>query len=230
MRNIDYASKQLENINKRISTAAHQASRDASNIQLIGASKRQPAKKIELFHEAGLQAVGENFVQEALDKKDRLSALDLDWHYIGHIQSNKTQSIAHNFTWVHGIDRLKIAKRLASQAAPQRPLQILVQLNIDLETSKGGISPEQFGPMCAAISELDNIVLRGLMLIPKPRTKSQDQREPFALAMQQLQKTNQRYGLSMDSLSMGMSSDLEAAIAEGSTMVRIGSDLFGARI
>ena len=229
MRNLDYASKQLEKIRNRISEATSRASRACDSVLLIGASKRQSAQQVELFHQAGLQAVGENFVQEALQKKQALAALNLDLHFIGHIQSNKTQSIADNFSWVHGVDRLKIAQRLASQADPQRPLQILVQLNVDLETSKGGVNPKEFGPLCAAISELDNITLRGLMLIPKPRSNNQDQRKPFAVAMRQLQQTNQLYGLSMDSLSMGMSNDLEAAIAEGSTMVRVGSDLFGTR-
>jgi len=229
MRNIDYATSQLQKVKTRISNAANKAARDPGEVCLIGASKRQPAQLVEEFYKAGLHAIGENFVQEALDKKHELTALDLEWHFIGHIQSNKTQSIANNFSWVHGVDRIKIARRLAAQTSQSKPLNILVQLNVDQEASKSGVSAEQFAPLCAEIAELDNIKLRGLMLIPKPRANKSDQRKPFALAMHHLQTTNQRYGLNMDSLSMGMSSDLEAAIAEGSTMVRIGSDLFGAR-
>ena len=229
MRNLDYACKQLQKIQNRISDAAEKAGRSPDEIRLIGASKRQSSELIELFHQAGLMATGENFVQEAIDKQQTLACLNLEWHFIGHIQSNKTQAIAKNFSWVHGVDRLKIARRLANHADPLRPLQVLVQLNVDDEASKSGVTPEQFGPLCDAISELDNIRLRGLMVIPKPRDDEHAQREPFAVAMQCLQKTNQRYGLNMDSLSMGMSNDLEAAIAEGSTMVRVGTDLFGSR-
>lgn len=224
-----YAQIQLQNINQRIEQACKQAGRDVNSIRLIGASKRQQPELITKFAECGLNQIGENYLQEAITKKQALKSIDLTWHFIGQIQSNKTKIIAENFTWVHGVDRLKIAQRLSVQNPSTTPINILIQLNPDSEDSKGGVLIDQAGSLCDQISQLDNITLRGFMMIPKAR-KSRDQQEHvFSQAQQLLNQTNQHYGLSMDTLSMGMSRDLEAAIAQGSTMIRIGTDLFGAR-
>ena len=225
-RNRDYASKQLNKIRNRIQLAAKSANRDDSEITLIGASKRQKPELIRAFSEAGLRAVGENYLQEAINKQQQLTDIELQWHHIGAVQSNTTRLIAEHFSWVHGVDRFKIAQRLADAS---NALQLCVQLNVEGEASKGGVSVNAAAELCAQIAELDSIKLRGFMLIPKPRADPTDQRRPFALARETLEQVNQRYGLQMDTLSMGMSGDLEAAIAEGSTMVRIGTDLFGPR-
>lgn len=232
-------AERFQQINQRIAQAAKQAGRKAQDICLIGASKRQNSDLISQFSAAGLRNIGENYLQEAIDKQSSLASNKLTWHFIGQIQSNKTSLIAQHFCWVHGVDRLKIAQRLsdakqsliATQAADSNntKLNILLQLNPDQETSKAGVSLDKASELCAQISELDAISLRGFMMIPAPRDSSLEQRAVFARAYELLQSTNQQYGLNMDSLSMGMSGDLEAAIHEGSTMVRIGTDLFGAR-
>lgn len=229
MSNRDYASKQLKQIQNRIATALSKSARDGSPVTLIGASKRQSSQLIADFYKAGLKDVGENYLQEAIEKRADLTNLDLQWHFIGQIQSNKTKLIAENFSWVHGVDRLKIARRLAQHANPEQPLNLLLQLNIDDEDSKGGVALDKAATLCQQISELENIVLRGFMLIPQARDDFEQQRQPFAVARQTLESVNQQYGLKLDTLSMGMSQDLEAAIAEGATMVRVGTDLFGAR-
>lgn len=229
---MDYASKQLNKIRNRIRQASNQAGRDEHSISLIGASKQQSAESIRNFVAAGLTACGENYLQEALQKQATLSDLAIEWHYIGKIQSNKTAEIATHFSWVHGVDRIKIANRLAQHSltiAKQAAVQLLVQLNVDNEHSKGGVPIDQAATLCAEISELDGVCLRGFMLIPAPSKEAKEQRKPFALAQQTLQSINQQYGLKMDTLSMGMSADLEAAIAEGSTQIRIGTALFGRR-
>jgi len=159
-----------------------------------------------------------------------LSTLKLNWHFIGQVQSNKTKTIAENFRWVHGVDRLKIANRLGQQnPTPEKPINLLIQLNPDNEASKGGVAPEQAPELCMQVAEINGISIRGFMMIPKARGSFEEQKQTFSIAQEQLELTNQRYGLQLDSLSMGMSGDLEAAIAAGSTMVRIGTDLFGAR-
>lgn len=232
MCNSDYASKQLNKIRNRIAKAASSASREASEIRLIGASKQQNAALLKEFANHGLSDLGENYLQEALQKQSQMASLDLRWHYIGTIQSNKTRLIAEHFDWVHGVDRLKIATRLAShRTASERdqPLNLLIQVDIDDEPNKGGIPLEQAAQLADQIAHLDNIKLRGYMLIPRAREDQDQQRKVFEKAKELLETSNQQYGLAMDSLSMGMSGDLEAAIAAGSTMVRIGTDLFGAR-
>ncbi len=220
------ASERLAIINSRITDAAKRAGRQPQDITLIGASKKQGAELVREFSMAGLNHVGENYLQEAIDKQSQLSIETLSWHFIGQIQSNKTSLIAQHFSWVHGVDRLKIARRFASAG---NDINILVQLNPDNEVSKGGVNFEQAVDLCAQISELDGIKLRGFMMIPAPRDCIKEQRIVFARARQLLDLSNQQLGLKMDTLSMGMSGDLEAAILEGSTMVRIGTDLFGAR-
>ncbi|NND82038.1 MAG: YggS family pyridoxal phosphate-dependent enzyme [Gammaproteobacteria bacterium] len=229
MRNIDYASKQLNKIRNRISQAAENVGREASSVVLIGAAKQQDAALCEAFCEAGLEALGENFVQQGIERQKVIPRQRVQWHFIGKIQSNKTRLIGQHFDWVHGVDRLKVARRFSDQSAGNSALQILLQLNIDDEASKAGIALNQAPQLCDQVAQLPNLQLRGFMLIPKPNRAGAERRRPFALAREALASVNQRYGLAMDSLSMGMSSDLEDAIAEGATMVRVGTDLFGQR-
>ena len=226
-----FAENQLNHIQERIETACKNAGRTSESVTLIGASKRQSPELINAFIEQGLTNLGENYLQEAIDKQTSLAQnrATLTWHFIGQIQSNKTKIIAENFDWVHGVDRLKIAQRLSKQNISSKPLNLLIQLNPDDEQSKGGVSLKDASELCDQIAQLDNIALRGFMMIPKARKDSSAQESVFASANELLTLTNQQHGLSMDTLSMGMSGDLEAAIAQGSTMIRIGTDLFGAR-
>ena len=227
MQNID---ERLSSVKQRIQNACLKAGRPINSITLVGASKKQSSSLIAEFHKLGLSDVGENYLQEAVDKREELKALPLNWHFIGQIQSNKTKTIAENFRWVHGIDRLKIAKRLGQQnPQPGNPINLLVQLNPDAEASKGGVSPDQAAELCMQINDVKGVSIRGFMMIPKARDSFAEQKHVFEIAQEQLELTNQRYDLNLDSLSMGMSADLEAAIAAGSTIVRIGTDLFGAR-
>lgn len=224
------AAINLGKITQRIELACQQTNRASDSVCLVGASKRKTPELIASFAQCGLTDIGENYLQEAIDKREKLNSTKLNWHFIGQIQSNKTKIIAENFSWVHGVDRLKIATRLDQQnPAPSKPINLLVQLNVDNEDSKGGVSLTQAPELCDQIAELDAVSIRGFMMIPKARDNVNAQRKTFALAKELLTLTNQRYGLELDSLSMGMSGDLEAAIAEGSTIVRIGTDLFGAR-
>lgn len=229
MINREYAAKQLNKIQIRIQDAATAANRDASSIKLIGASKKQQPELIQLFLELGLTSLGENYLQEAISKRTKLNEPNPEWHFIGQIQSNKTKLIAENFSWVHSVDRLKIAQRLAKQNPHSDDINLLLQLNVDAEESKAGVLADNVAELADRIAQLGGASLRGFMLIPRARNKESEQRAVFASAYQLMQNVNQRYGLKMDSLSMGMSGDLEAAIAEGSTMVRVGTDLFGKR-
>jgi pyridoxal phosphate enzyme (YggS family) len=179
---------------------------------------------------AGQRAFGENYVQEAIDKKAELAGLDaepgLEWHFIGPLQSNKTRPVAENFAWVHSVDRLKIAERLSAQRPPDRaPLQICLQVNVSGEASKGGCSPAEVPALAHAIAALPRLRLRGLMAIPEPSDDPARQREPFAV----LRRLRDALDIELDTLSMGMSHDLEAAIMEGATIVRIGTAIFGQR-
>jgi len=228
MSNRDYASKQLNKIQNRILRATAAAKRDQSSVVLVGASKAQPSQLIRDFHDGGLRTLGENYLQEAIEKQAELADLTIQWHFIGKLQSNKTRAVATHFSWVHGVDRYKIARRLSEHRDSNDNLNLLIQLNVDQEESKVGIPPERAPTLCEQISQLENVSLRGFM-VPKARQGFDQQRAPFAIARQTLESINQRYDLKLDTLSMGMSNDLEAAIAEGSTMVRIGTDLFGAR-
>jgi len=229
MSNSDYASKQLNKIRNRISAAAKEANRELSEISLIGAAKQQSTELVASFAKAGLRHIGENYLNQGLEKQEQLVENDFVWHFIGTIQSRKTKAIAQHFSWVHSIDRLKVARGLDKYSEGSQQLQVLLQINIDDEDSKGGISPSATPELCEKVSELENLKLRGFMLLPKARETFQDQRKPFAQARELLSQCNQRLGLNMDTLSMGMSNDLEAAILEGSTMIRVGTDLFGAR-
>lgn len=229
MSNSDYARQKLAKIQTRIAQACEVSHLKPEMVRLIGASKKQTCDLIRKFVESGLRNLGENYLQEAIDKQCQLPNLPVDWHFIGQIQSNKTKLIAQHFNWVHGVDRLKIAKRLATQHGRQTPINLLIQLNPDDETSKAGVSLSDAPALCQKIAEIEGASLRGFMMIPQARQHYDQQRAVFAQARTLLETCNQRYGLSLDQLSMGMSNDLEAAVAEGSTMLRIGTDLFGAR-
>lgn len=218
-----------ENIAKvrtRIREAEQACGRMPGSVQLLAVSKTQPAAALREAFACGQRDFGENYLQEALAKQAELADLDLTWHFIGPIQSNKTKPLAEHFAWVHSVDRLKIAERLSAQRpAHLPPLNICLQVNVSLEPSKSGCSPEELPALAAAVATLPHLRLRGLMAIPEPTPDVAAQRAAFA-RLRQLQDS---LPLSLDTLSMGMSDDLEAAIAEGARWVRIGSALFGAR-
>ncbi|SED20387.1 YggS family pyridoxal phosphate-dependent enzyme [Pseudomonas anguilliseptica] len=218
-----------ENIAKvgvRIREAAQASQRDCATAGLLAVSKTKPAEAIRQAFAAGTRDFGENYLQEALEKQVELSDLPLTWHFIGPIQSNKTKPIAEHFAWVHSVDRLKIAQRLSDQRpALLPPLNICLQVNVSGEASKSGCNPDELPALAQAVTQLPNLRLRGLMTIPEPTDDSSKQRAAFA----RLRELQQDLNLDLDTLSMGMSHDLEAAIAEGATWVRIGTALFGAR-
>lgn len=222
-------ASQIDKVLTRINAAATLASRPFDDITLIAVSKTKPTSDIEAAAACGLRHFGENYLQEALDKIEALQGLDLTWHFIGPIQSNKTRPIAEHFDWVHSVDRLKIAQRLSDQRPTSlEPLNICLQVNISNEDSKSGVSVEQAAELAREMTALPNIRLRGLMAIPKPSDDPAEQAAAFE-AVATLFHTLSRTIPELDTLSMGMSQDLEAAIAAGSTMVRIGTDIFGAR-
>ncbi|MCI8208010.1 YggS family pyridoxal phosphate enzyme [Pseudomonas sp. S25] len=216
----------ISTLGERISAAAQSAQRDPASIGLLAVSKTKPAQALREAYAAGLRDFGENYLQEALGKQLELADLPLCWHFIGPIQSNKTRAIAENFAWVHSVDRLKIAQRLSEQRpAELPPLNICIQVNVSGEASKSGCTPADLPALAEAISALPRLKLRGLMAIPEPTEDSAEQNAAFA-AVSSLQA---QLNLPLDTLSMGMSHDLEAAIAQGATWVRIGTALFGAR-
>ena len=217
---------------EQMSRIAENCGRDPRDIQLLAVSKTRTTTEIREAFNAGLSAFGENYLQEALDKIDELSGLAIDWHFIGPIQSNKTRPVAEHFAWVHTVDRLKIARRLSEQRpAHLPPLNICLQVNIDGETSKSGVAPDEVETLARAVAQLPNLRLRGLMAIPAPSDDGEAQRQPF-FRLRQLLDTL-RAGApalaDLDTLSMGMSADMTAAIAEGATIVRIGTAIFGPR-
>ncbi|MGF6283697.1 YggS family pyridoxal phosphate-dependent enzyme [Pseudomonas silensiensis] len=216
----------IAQVSSRIHAAALAAKRDEDSVQLLAVSKTKPAEALREAYAAGLRDFGENYLQEALSKQLELADLPLIWHFIGPIQSNKTRAIAEHFAWVHSVDRLKIAQRLSEQRpADLPPLNICIQVNVSGEASKSGCTPADLPALANAISELPRIKLRGLMAIPEPTEDRAAQDAAFA-AVQSLQAS---LNLPLDTLSMGMSHDLESAIAQGATWVRIGTALFGAR-
>ena len=219
----------LQAVNRVIDLAAEKAQRHRENITLLAVSKVFPASKVREAHRAGQRAFGESYVQEALDKIAALQDLPLEWHFIGPIQSNKTRAIAENFAWVHGVDRLKIAERLSAQR-PQNlsPLNVCIQVNVSGEESKSGIASGAVLELAQAIMQLPRLKMRGLMAIPAPAEKLEVQRLPFAQVRELMQQLH-GLGLELDTLSMGMSHDLEAAILEGATIVRVGTAIFGER-
>ena len=196
---------------------------------MLAVSKRHPAERIEALHALGQAAFGENYVQEALDKMKQLSALPIEWHFIGPLQSNKTREAAGHFHWVQTVDRAKIARRLADQRpAELPPLNVCIQVNIDREPQKHGVMPEEAEQLARLCADLPRLCLRGLMCIPRIGSGDHDPSASYRL-MAGLFRDLQSGGLELDTLSMGMSADLEAAVANGSTMVRIGTDLLGPR-
>jgi hypothetical protein len=219
----------LESINARIAEACAEAGRPASSVRILAVSKRQTVARIRQLNAAGQVAFAENYLQEALEKQAELKDLALEWHFIGPVQSNKTQDIANHFSWVHSVDREKIASRLSRQRPSVMPrLNICLQVNIDREEQKSGASPEEILQLARFTSSLPGLTLRGLMAIPKVDNTLNQTFQSFR-NVQRLFKQLQDEGLEIDTLSMGMSADLEQAVLAGSTMVRIGTDLFGPR-
>lgn len=223
--------EQLQHINHIIAETVLQQGRPKDSVGLLAVSKTQPASRIEEAYQAGQRAFGENYLQEAREKQVALQSLDIEWHFIGPIQSNKTKDIAEHFDWVHSVDRLKIAQRLSQQRPEHLPaLNICVQLNIDNEDSKAGVSLEALPALLEAINALPQLALRGLMVIPEKRDSSEAQKAVFTQVADILQTVSSQHStLDMDTLSMGMSDDMEPAIAAGATIVRVGSAIFGAR-
>jgi len=221
----------LESVHRRIADAARAAGRDPASVTLLAVSKTFSADAVRAAHAAGQRAFGENYVQESIDKIDALADLraGLEWHFIGPLQSNKTRPVAERFDWVHSVDRLKIAQRLAEQRpAHLPPLNVCVQVNISGEASKSGVAPDEVAEVARAVAALPSLRLRGLMAIPELASDPDAQRAPHR-ALRALFDTLRAGGLPLDTLSMGMSADLEAAVLEGATIVRVGTAIFGAR-
>jgi len=226
---MDTINANLQAVKARINAAARQCGRDANGIELLAVSKTFGADAVRSAYAAGQRAFGENYVQEGVDKIIALTGVPLVWHFIGPIQSNKTRLIAGHFDWVHSVDRLKIAERLAAaRPADRAPLNVCIQVNIGDETSKSGVAPAAALPLAQAIAKLPQLKLRGLMAIPPASNEVAVQRRHFA-ELRVLRDSLAAHGCALDTLSMGMSADVEAAIAEGSTMVRVGTAIFGAR-
>lgn len=226
---MDTINANLQAVKARINAAAKQCGRDANSIELLAVSKTFGTDAVRSAHAAGQRAFGENYVQEGVEKITALSGLPLVWHFIGPIQSNKTRQIAENFDWVHSIDRLKIAERLsAARPANRAPLQVCIQINIGDETSKSGVPPAEALALAQSILKLPQLRLRGLMAIPPASDDVAVQRRHFG-ELRALRDSLAAGGCALDTLSMGMSADIEAAIAEGATMVRVGTAIFGAR-
>jgi len=225
-------SNKIAALKSRLKLAATEAQRPASEVTLLAVSKTRTPEQVKQANDNGLTSFGENYLQEALKKVYALKPLILDWHFIGPIQSNKTRQIAENFAWVHSVDRLKIAQRLSAQRpATMPPLNICLQVNIDDEPTKAGFESSGLLGVVAEIARLPNLRLRGLMAIPEARKDKQEQRIPFRQLRKLRDEINQSLDNSqkLDTLSMGMSADLEAAILEGATIVRVGTDIFGPR-
>jgi len=219
----------LQAVNRAIEQAATRAGRPAGAVSLLAVSKTFPADAIREAHAAGQLSCGENYLQEALDKMAELHDLPLVWHFIGPIQSNKTRPIAENFAWVHSVDRLKVAERLSAQRPPTLPpLNVCIQVNVSSEASKSGVEPDELIALARQVAALPQLRLRGLMAIPAPAEDTAQQRKPFAQLRELMQQLADA-GLELDTLSMGMSQDMAAAIQEGATIVRIGSAIFGNR-
>ena len=219
----------LQAVRARIAAACIGAGRAADSVQLLAVSKTWPAASVREAVAAGQRAFGENYVQEAVTKAAELGDAGLEWHFIGPLQGNKTRLVAENFAWVHSVERLKIAERLAAQRPPKLPaLQVCLQVNISGEVSKSGCSPHELPDLARAVAVLPGLRLRGLMAIPEPGDDVRLQRSRFAL-LRELRDRLATEGLALDTLSMGMSHDLEAAILEGATIVRIGTAIFGQR-
>lgn len=222
-------AERLHAVQARIADAAAEAGREPAAVRLLAVSKTFGDAAVRALADAGQREFGENYVQEALEKQAALRDLPLEWHFIGPIQSNKTRVVAENFSWVHSIDRLKIAERLSAQRPPGLPpLQVCIEINVSGEASKGGVVPAELPALAGAVAQLPGLRLRGLMAMPAPVQEVAAQRAAFRLVREQFDALRAR-GHTLDTLSMGMSGDLEAAILEGATIVRIGTALFGER-
>ncbi len=221
--------EQLAQVQNRVQAALAAAGRADDAALLLAVSKKKSAAAIREAFACGQVCFGESYLQEALEKQQLLRDLPIEWHFIGPIQSNKTRAIAENFDWVHSVDRARIAVRLNDQRPPSLPpLNVCVQVNIDAEPTKAGVLPAELPAVLESVAQLPHLRLRGLMAIPAPRSDYAGQQQVLAQVASLLQEWQQRYP-QLDTLSMGMSGDLEAAIAAGSTIVRVGTDIFGAR-
>jgi len=225
----------MQAVSERIARAAAAAGRNSDSVRLLVVSKTHPVERIEEAFRAGQSAFGENYVQEALEKMDALACLareraaDVEWHLIGPLQSNKTRLVAERFDWVHTVSSAKVARRLSEQRSPgQAPLNVLIQVNSSAEASKSGVTLEDAPALAHAVAQMPRLRLRGLMAIPEASHEESVQRARFR-PVRGLYERLRAEGLELDTLSLGMSDDLEAAIAEGSTMVRVGTAIFGAR-
>ncbi len=223
----------LQQVSQTLSAVARAAGRDPASVMLLAVSKTFGPDAVIAAADAGQRAFGENYLQEALDKQQAVHALRpdlmLDWHFIGPIQSNKTRPVAEHFAWAHAVDREKIARRLSEQRpAHLPPLNICLQVNVSGESSKSGVTPAELPALAQAVARLPGLKLRGLMAIPEPANDIEQQRQPFA-QLRALQQQLRGIGIETDTLSMGMSADMSAAIAEGATIVRIGTAIFGKR-
>ncbi|WP_456407949.1 YggS family pyridoxal phosphate-dependent enzyme [Thiolapillus sp.] len=221
--------QRLSQVQEQIRSFAVSCDRDPTTVRLIAVSKTRPASEIREAWEAGQKAFAENYLQDALQKMPLLGDCDIEWHFIGRIQSNKTRAIAENFAWVHTLSSLKHARRLNDQRpATQPPLNVCVQLNLTGEQSKSGIAEQELAPLLEKLTALPHLRLRGLMTMPAATASTAEQHQLFAQLRQLLEQMNEG-GYALDALSMGMSGDMRAAICEGATMVRIGTAIFGPR-
>ncbi|MFV5642198.1 YggS family pyridoxal phosphate-dependent enzyme [Acinetobacter calcoaceticus] len=224
---MNYLQDARQHVLQQIQRACEHAQRAPETVQLLAVSKTNPSESLREMYAAGQRAFGENYLQEALDKIEALQDLEIEWHFIGHVQRNKTKHLAEKFDWVHGVDRLIIAERLSNQRGDdQSALNICLQVNIDGQDSKDGCAPDEVAELVTQISQLPKIKLRGLMVIPAPENTAAF---ADAKALFDAVKAKHAYPEHWDTLSMGMSGDLDAAIAAGSTMVRVGTALFGKR-
>lgn len=222
-------SANLQAVKQRIRASARSAGRDAGAARLLAVSKGWPAELVRAAFSAGQRAFGENYVQEGVAKIIALDDLDLEWHFIGPLQSNKTREVAEHFDWVHSLDRLKIAARLSTQRPPGLPpLQVCIQVNVSGEDSKSGVAPAELAALARSVKTLPGLRLRGLMAIPEASENAELLRQRFALLRKLLEQLNAE-DMELDVLSMGMSDDFESAIAEGATILRIGTAIFGQR-
>jgi pyridoxal phosphate enzyme (YggS family) len=225
-----FSADGLRAVRGRIEGAARRAGRDPGSITLLAVSKLQPVESIRALAEAGQRHFGENYVQEAVAKIDALRDDALQWHFIGQLQGNKTREVAEHFHWVHTVDRERVAFRLSSQRPHHAPpLQVLLQVKLADEAAKGGVRPAELPALAAAVAAMPRLRLRGLMCIPPDTSTEDEQRRPFR-ELRHLLERLQAAGHEVDTLSMGMSGDLEAAVLEGATVVRVGTAVFGPRI
>ena len=228
-RELESADARLRAVQARIARACGEAGRDPADVRLLAVSKTFGAEAVRALAAAGQHAFGENYLQEAREKQAALADLALEWHFIGPIQSNKTRPIAEHFAWVHSVDRLKVAERLSAQRPPGLPpLMVCIEVNVSGEASKGGIAPAELPALAEAVARLPGLRLRGLMAIPAPTSDPVAQRAAFHRVRERFEALCAR-GLALDTLSMGMSADLEAAILEGASIIRVGTALFGER-